>query len=161
MTDLAFERSRWRAEVTGPRRRAAGFTLTELLVVLAISMVITAMGFPQLTAGVRRHRLQASATMIAGKLTEARINALKRNRPTWLAINTAARTVQVQMADPSGTSDIGPPGFLSEGITFGETPAQVAYDAMGRTTAVQTIQVRAGTQLRTVTVRLTGAATVN
>ncbi len=111
---------------------------------------------------MRRHRLQASASMIAGKLTEARINALKRNRATWLLVDVDARRVQVQTTGAGGVAEnLGEPGDLSEGVTFGTVPEQVDYDAMGRTTAVQSIEVTAGAQARTVTVRLTGAATID
>lgn len=145
-----------------PRTGCRGFSLTELLMVVAIMIVIAATGLPQLTSGVRLHRLQGSASMISSKLTEARINALKRNRATWLLIDADAGTVQVQTAAAGGAAvDLGAPGLLSEGITFAAAPAQVDYDAMGRTTAVQTIQVAAGGATRTITVRLTGAATIN
>lgn len=142
-------------------RAAAGFSLTELLVVVAIALIVGAIGVPQVTEGMRRHRAQASATMIAGKLTEARINALKRNRPTWLLVDAGARTVQVQTVGAGGPVNLGDPGMLSQGVTFVAAPAQVDYDSMGRTTAVQTIQVASGAVTRTVTVRLTGAATIN
>ena len=159
-----------------PRQRgqAPGFSLTELLVVLAIMILLATLGAPQLLTGVRMQRLQGSASMIAGKLTEARINALKRNRATWLQIDAAAGTVEVQTTGAATGPDMGPcpsdatrmcvgaPGRLSEGVTFGAAPAQVSYDAFGRTTAVQTIQLAStGGATRTITVRLTGAATIN
>jgi prepilin-type N-terminal cleavage/methylation domain-containing protein len=143
-------------------RRDAGFTLLELLLVVAILVIVGGIAIPSVTEGVRRHRLQASASMVAGKLTEARINALKRNRPTWLLIDTAARRVQVQTSDAGGAAvNIGEPGTLSEGIDFGATPTQVDYDAMGRLTAVQAIAVTSNGSARTVTVGLTGATTIN
>lgn len=144
------------------RHRSAGFSLTELLIVVAIMAVLAAIGLPQLVAGVRAHRLQGSASMIAGKLADARINALKRNRATWLQIDAAAGTVQVQTTGAGGAVvNLGELGRLSEGVAFGAAPAQVAYDAMGRTAGVQTIQLTGAGAVRTVTVRLTGAATIN
>jgi general secretion pathway protein H len=144
------------------RQGAAGFTLLELLLVVAIMIIIGGIALPSVAAGMRRHRLQASASMIAGKLTETRINALKRNRPTWLLIDAVAGRVQVQTLGPGGaTVNLGEPGDLSEGVVFGAAPTQVAYDSMGRTTAVQSIAVTSNGQARTVTVRLTGAATLD
>lgn len=149
------------AALPGVNRRTAGFSVLELLIVVGIIVVVGAIGMPQLNSGVRRHRLQASASMIAGKLTDARINALKRNRATWLLVDAAAGTVQVQTTGAGGPVNIGGAGQLSEGVTFGAVPAQVDYDAMGRSTAVQTIQVTSAGQVRTVTVSLTGTATIN
>lgn len=144
------------------QRHHAGFTLLELLLVVATTIIIGGIGLASVTEGMRQHRLQASASMIAGKLTEARINALKRNRPTWLLIDAAAGRVRVQTLDGGGaTVNLGEPGDLSRGIVFGATPNRVDYDAMGRTTPVQTIAVNADGQARTVTVGLTGAATIN
>lgn len=143
-------------------RRAGGFTMLELLIVVAVLVIIGGIALPAAEEGMRRHRLQASASMIAGKLTEARINALKRNRATWLLIDVDARRVQVQTTGAGGAAEnLGEPGDLSEGVAFGTVPEQVDYDAMGRTTAVQSIEVTAGAQARTVTVRLTGAATID
>lgn len=143
-------------------RETAGFTLLELLLVVAIMVIIGGIALPSVTEGMRRHRLQASASMIAGKLTEARINALKRNRPTWLLVEPDARQVRVQTLDAGGSVvDLGVPGALSEGVDFGAAPNQVAYDSMGRLTAVQSIAVTSNGQARTVTVRLTGAATLD
>lgn len=141
-------------------RRQDGFSLTELLVVIGIALVVGAMGVPQVTAGVQRHRVQASASMVVGKLTEARINALKRNRPTWLAIDATTGRVQVQTTGVGGVVDLGAPGLLSEGVAFAAAPAQIDYDSMGRTTAVQAVQLASGRATRTVTIRLTGAATI-
>ncbi|MEJ7618269.1 MAG: hypothetical protein WKF30_15180 [Pyrinomonadaceae bacterium] len=42
------------------------------------------------------YRLHTSTALIASKLMEARVNAIKRNNQTWLLLNPAARSLQLQ-----------------------------------------------------------------
>lgn len=61
------------------RSRASGFSMVELLIVIVIILVITAIAVPNLTQAIQVFRLRGSVSSLAGLLQEARINAVKQN----------------------------------------------------------------------------------
>jgi prepilin-type N-terminal cleavage/methylation domain-containing protein len=65
-----------------PRRTdgAAGFSLLELLVVLALAVVLFAIAVPQALAGADEHRTRAAARYLAGRMFLARLEAIKRSQ---------------------------------------------------------------------------------
>ncbi len=60
--------------------RAAGLTLFELLVVLAISALLTLLASPSLTDYLARKRLQTASAMLHSDLSRARLAAISGNR---------------------------------------------------------------------------------
>jgi prepilin-type N-terminal cleavage/methylation domain-containing protein len=139
--------------------RQHGFSVLELLSVVAITGIVVAIGLVRAQGAMRSYRLQESAAAVSTKLLDARINALKRNRPAWVSIDPVTRTLQVQMADAAGNPvNIGPLVRLSQGVVFaGTVPAQVVFDALGRLATSQSIAMQDDTgEARTLTVALTG-----
>ncbi len=63
-----------------------GFTLIEMLVVLAISALIAGLGFPRVEAMIDTQRFRSEATGMALALTETRATALREGRTTRFAI---------------------------------------------------------------------------
>ena len=61
------------------RRRSAGFTATEILIVLTIAGILAAIAAPNMANMVRVQRLKTSAFDIFASLTMARSEAVKRN----------------------------------------------------------------------------------
>ena len=149
------------------RRSQRGFTLLELLFVVALAAIFAAIAVPNLQAVGEAYRLSTAASAIASKLAEARTNALKRNRLTWVLVDGAARRVQVQTAAASGAAtDIGGPENLPSGVVFSieESTASVTFDALGRPLdPPQSIQLHspASGLARTIAVTSTGRITVN
>jgi len=145
----------------------AGFTLIEMLLVGALVIVVAGIALPNLRSMTETYRLSTAAVAVASKVHQARTNALKRNRPSWVLVDGTARTVQVQSNDPGGaTINIGGPEFMPAGITFasGTGTVMLTFDSMGRpVNPPQTIQVLypgSGLGLsRTVTVTSTGRVT--
>lgn len=80
-----------------PARRAAGvgFTLLETLVALAIVALLLAVAAPALVVptGVG---LRAAADAVATGLRQARLTAVRRQRPTALLLDVNARAMQVE-----------------------------------------------------------------
>ena len=148
-------------------RPSAGFTLLEMMLVLALGMVVAAIALPNLLTMNRTYRLSTASAAVVSKVHQARTNALKRNRPTWVLVDGANGTVQVQTAAAGGgVTDITAPDYLPNGVAFGTGAAQatLTFDAMGRPlNPPQSIQLSiAGSGLtRTVTVESTGRVTVN
>jgi prepilin-type N-terminal cleavage/methylation domain-containing protein len=148
-------------------RSAAGFTLLELMLVVSIGLTITAIAVPNLVSVNTSQRLATATSTVTAKVHEARVNALKQNRPAWVHIDGAARTVQVQTTAVGGAVvEIGGTQYMPRGVTFG-TGAAVAtltFDSLGRpVNPPQTIQLLyPGSGLtRTITVTATGRVTVN
>ncbi len=65
-----------------------GFSLIELMVVLAIIMVVAAMAVPNLMGALANLRLRSSLTSIASLLQQGRISAVRSNR--FLIVRTAS-----------------------------------------------------------------------
>lgn len=148
-------------------RSSSGFTLIELLLVVAIGSVLAAITLPNMVAMNTTYRVSTARATVVSKVYQARTNALKRNRPAWVRVDGAARTVQVQTAGAGGVAEnIGAPEFLPTGVVFGTGAAEalLTFDALGRPlNPPQTIQVLyPGSGIaRTVTVSSTGRVTVN
>ena len=65
----------------GPRfARAAGFTLAEILIVVAILGILAAIAAPSMADMVRAQRLRTAAFDVFAALTLARSEAIKRNK---------------------------------------------------------------------------------
>lgn len=148
-------------------RSSSGFTLLELLLVVAIGVVLAAITLPGMTAMNTSYRVSNARVMVVSKVYQARTNALKRNRPAWVRVDGTAGTVQVQTAGPGGAAqNVGDPEFLPAGVVFGTgtAVALLTFDALGRpVNPPQTIQVLyPGSGIaHTVTVSSTGRVTVN
>jgi Tfp pilus assembly protein FimT len=152
----------------------AGFSIVELLIVLLILVTVSAMAVPNFRAVEAAWALDSAGADVAGQLTNARLNALKRNRQTWLLVTVPTSTVQVQTFDEDGNvAAVGIPSLLPRTVgvvTGGNASTQrIRFDSMGRPVdavgviAEQNIQLRhARTQrLRNVVVTTTGRITVN
>ena len=62
------------------RGNQAGFSLLEVMIVTAISMVITMTAVPNMVTGIGNMRLRSSMTSLAGVLQNCRMMAVKQNR---------------------------------------------------------------------------------
>ena len=66
------------------RRSASGFTMVELLVVLAIIGVLMALATPSMSRFVAEWRVKDAANALIGQLRLARIEAIRTSRPVVL-----------------------------------------------------------------------------
>ena len=82
--------------------RAGGVTLVELLVVMTIASILLALVFPSIRAGMGTLELRSSAQRLAAASKYARDQAIYRQRPFELDIDTDAKTVAV--LDSNGNS---------------------------------------------------------
>lgn len=85
----------------GEQERAGGFTLLELLVVLAILGLTVALAVPQFGRAMPGLELQASARAVAAELRAARGRAVARNDEFAVAIDVDNRTVGNLAIDPA------------------------------------------------------------
>ena len=66
-----------------------GFSLIELMVVLAIIVVVGIISTPNIVTGVPKYRVRAAATDLAAKMRKARSTAIKEHRRITLVFDTA------------------------------------------------------------------------
>ena len=73
-----------------------GFTLIELILVILIGLIMTAMAVPLLNNTMTVYRVRGSATAVAGTVQATRYQAIFNGYPFRLVIDSAAKTYQVQ-----------------------------------------------------------------
>lgn len=76
-------------------RRMRGFTLIEIIVVLAIIMIITAVATPSFVRTIQNYRLTDVATQVTGNLKSARFEAIKRDALVDWKISQTGNTTTV------------------------------------------------------------------
>jgi prepilin-type N-terminal cleavage/methylation domain-containing protein len=129
--------------------RERGFTLIEMLVVLAILFTAVMMGLPYLMTQIEKSKLIGVASQTSGLMRLARLDAIKYSRRGLVVLNLTERKVQAfsdidldgcpsaadvrlaEVALPNGVSFKEPGGGVDatsvEGFTTcGSTPARVA-----------------------------------
>lgn len=70
-----------------------GFTLIEMLVVLAIFSVAAMLSIPYLSAQIQRSKLLGVASQVSGLMRLARLDAIKNSRSAMVVIDLSAKKV--------------------------------------------------------------------
>ncbi len=123
--------------MTFKKRSEHGFTVIELLTVIAIMMVITAIATPSFYYWLPTYRLSAGARQIAADLQLARMKAISQNTTYWLHFNN---DTQYQLEKVAGTAESGP-FTLPDGIEVtNATPFNTSvFQSRGTASGAQTI----------------------
>lgn len=109
------------------RRASRGFSLIELVLVVAVGLIMAAMAVPVISQSLRTFRLRAAISGVSGAIQSTRYRAILDGCRYQIAFNNAANTYQVS----SETTGAGcAAAFTNVGgpITFG-SPAQVTLSA--------------------------------
>ncbi len=142
------------------RRRAAGFTLPELMVVVIVVAVLGGLAAPSFSQMIAAQRVKGAAGELFAALIRTRSEAIKRNTEVTLAPTTSGRWqdgwVIPNPADSGNRIEVH--GALPNIVLTG--PASVVYLANGRlkNSTAPSIQVSAAgtTQVRCIGIDLSG-----
>jgi prepilin-type N-terminal cleavage/methylation domain-containing protein len=74
-------------------RRLGGFTLVELVVVMAIIAIMTTFGFPAIQNAIHRSKLEGAARTTATMMRNARFEAIKQSVPVVVLVDTTLNDV--------------------------------------------------------------------
>ena len=134
-------------KVTKTTRRAAGFSLIEISMVVLVFLVLMAISLPSFLEILRADRLSGDARGLAHQLTLARQRA--GTEFTWaeITVNTSStpNSYKLKLCTTKGTSSCttytteGGAEYLSSGISFGFGNSSGA--AGGQSTAAQTTTI--------------------
>lgn len=118
------------------RKRAEGFSLLELVVVLAIILVIAAITIPRALMETTDLRLKSSANDVVGLLQSIRSQAVKRNKTIPISCQSGSfPSCTILYADLSSYtgSEANPTVSLGGGVSFSTSPANTytPVDAAG------------------------------
>jgi prepilin-type N-terminal cleavage/methylation domain-containing protein len=127
-----------------------GFTIVELLVVVAIVAVVTVFTSPRLATLVSVYRLEGAANGLALNLQKTRLRAIAEGKCLQVTFDTMAATYQV--LSKAGTLPCGTTGFTNDGaaqtiddsgvIAVSSTSSPV-FDARGRGATLSVITLTA------------------
>ena len=98
-----------------------GFSLIDLIIVLAVTLVLASIALPPIGNTIRSVRLDATTSTLAGDLARARIEALKRNQVVDVTL-TSETEYEIEFV---GVRE------LENGATFLEGPALIQFAPFG------------------------------
>jgi type IV fimbrial biogenesis protein FimT len=139
-----------------------GFSLTELLTVLAITAILIALAGPSYRMMLSRTEARSAATEIASELRMARQLAMAKRERLRVRFNRDQRTITLEQVDSGAVLDryrYGNKGIAVEEPTAGP---EVLFHPSGRSATATTIAILDREGRRTVlTVSLTGRVTLS
>ena len=131
----------------GKKHRESGFTLIEVMIVVAIIGIASALAIPSYVKWKAQHDLREAVSEFSSDLNLARVVAMNRNRQATVTIQSVGGLINVSGVTgvaPAPLLNIFPTGTLNQSVTGlpGGT-ANVLFSSMGLSTAAanQVIQI--------------------
>ncbi|MBA2591631.1 MAG: GspH/FimT family pseudopilin [Pseudomonadota bacterium] len=108
--------------------RTKGFTLLELMIVVALVAIIATMGYPSFTELIVSQRVRAAASALYDSLLLARSEAVKRNTAVSMSVTNLKDGWTIVTSDSTLLRTQEP--FAS--LEFSPTNPSIAYNGFGR-----------------------------
>ena len=131
------------------RSSRAGYTITELLIVMMTIAIVVVIALPPMFATIRGTRLESARQALIGDLRLARMEAIRRN----VGINVQKTSTTTYTIDSIGVRT------LEDGVTFTSGPATLRFAPFGPVpTGAATYTLHLNGKSATVTVSTAGNA---
>ena len=141
-------------------RKNSGYTITELMVTIAVIAILASLAIPSFIAWLPNYRLRSGAEEIQSTLQLARITAIKENATATVDFNTANETYRASVAGQAIRGGRMPAGIDIDSTDFGGD--SVEFNSRGIATAAGTAVVRNNLgKAKTITVYITGNSRIN
>lgn len=154
-------------DMIASRRSRRGFSIVELLLVLAVGATLMAVGTPTLRGALANQRLRAGTADLGNALSEARREAFRTSTTARVEVDPADGRISVFAMNTTLVPNAEVERkryYLPAGVQFNNLAGVTSYtfDTLGRPAALpMTIQIRLANTvvIRTVTVLGTGRTT--
>ena len=144
-------------------RKNSGFTLTELMVTIAVIGILAGLAVPNFIGWLPNYKLRSGAEDIRSTLQLARITAIKRNATATVSFDIANETYQASVGGQTFRSGKMPAGIDIFSATFGGGTF-VQFDSQGiaiNNTDGDAIVRNSLGRAKTITVYITGNCRIN
>jgi len=123
-------------------RQEHGWSLTELLVVLAVVMIVTVLAGPSYQTLIARVQVRSATTEIASELRLARQLAMARRERLLVVFDREGRTITIRRADTEGILHIY--RYADREVIVEEPSAgpELLFQPSGRSATPTTIRIR-------------------
>lgn len=143
------------------RGRIEGFTLIEILIVVALIGVLAGIAAPTVAAGIEQFNIISAGQQVASTLRAARFQAIARNRNVRVLFNSPAAgqyETEVWNTATSVWDSLTTSQSLPNDVSFGDGVVNITIDTQGRITPATAITVTNGNveHDRTITVSTSG-----
>ncbi len=140
------------------QRKSAGFSLIELLIIIAIVAILGTIAGPSFSAFIASQRIKTASFDLMTMLTLSRSEAIKRNADVVATPATGGWQNGWTVTAADGTV-LNQQNALP-GVTIGDAPASVTYAASGRLTGAATLHFEisstSSSSVRCITIDLSG-----
>ena len=134
-----------------------GFTLGEMLVVTAIFGILAVISVPQFLAIQPKFRLNGAARQVFSELMSARMKAVNENT-TYTVTFPNNHTIQIA---GSVTRTVDLQTLYNTDVTLSSTQSTIQFSSRGTADVAPTITISNSAGSKSVSVRITGAATIS
>ena len=141
-------------------RNNSGYTITELIVTIAVIAILASLAIPNFIAWLPNYRLRSGAEEIQSTLQFARLTAIKRNATATVTFDIANETYRASVGGQAIRGGRMPAGIDINSASFGGTSVQ--FDSRGIANNAGTAVVRNNLgKAKTITVYITGNSRID
>ena len=143
--------------------RNAGFTITELMVTIAVIAILASLAIPNFIGWLPNYRLQSGAEEIQSVLQLARVKAIEENAIATVSFDTANRTYRASVGGQTFRRGQMPAGInISCALNSGGTAVQFDNQGVAINSTQGNTQVSNNLgRTKTITIFITGNSRIN